>query len=91
MYPLWLRIAIVTPKFFISQAAKDAQTSQDTLIDIFERIEMFLRRLEIYTELPLTMEMMDTTIQIMTEILSILGIATKEIKRGRISKSAVRI
>ena len=49
-------------------------------------MEMFFRRLEIYTELPLTMEMMDTMIQIMTEMLSVLGIATKEIKQGRTSK-----
>ena len=73
-------------KSLISQAAKDAQASQDTLIDIFERMETFFRRLEIYTELPLTMEMMDTMIQVMTEILSVLGIATKEIKQGRTSK-----
>ena len=69
-----------------SQAAKDAQASQDILIDVFERIEMFFNRLEIYTELPLTMEMMDTIIQIMVEILSVLGIATKEVTQGRISK-----
>ena len=79
-------MAPLTLKSLISQAAKDAQASKDTLIDIFERIEMFFRRLEIYTELPLTMEMMDTMIQIMTEILSVLGIATKEIKQGRTSK-----
>ena len=79
-------MAILTRKSLISQAAKDVQTSQDTLIDILERMEMFFRRLEIYTELPLTTEMMDTMIQIMTEILSVLGIATKEIKQGRASK-----
>ena len=71
----------------ISQAAQDVRASQDTLIDIFERIEMFFRRLEVYTELSsTTMEMMDITIQIMVEILSFLGIATKEIKQGRMSK-----
>ena len=79
-------MALLTRKSLISQAAKDVQTSQDTLIDILERMEMFFRRLEIYTELPLTTEMMDTMIQIMTEILSVLGIATKEIKQGRASK-----
>jgi hypothetical protein len=47
---------------------------------------MFLRRLEIYTEVPSSTEMMDIIIQIMVEILSILGIATKEIKQGRLSK-----
>ena len=71
---------------YICQVAKDAQASQDILIDIFERIEMFFRRLEIYTELPSTMEMMDTIIQVMAEVLSILGIATKEIRQGRMSK-----
>ena len=47
---------------------------------------MFFCRLEIYTEVPLTMEMMDVIIQIMVEVLSILGIATKEIKNGRLSE-----
>jgi hypothetical protein len=69
-----------------SQAAKDVQASQDTLINIFERIEMFFRRLEIYTKVPATTEMMDIIVQIMVEVLSILGIATKEIKQGRMSK-----
>jgi hypothetical protein len=47
---------------------------------------MFFRRLEIYTEVPPTMEMTDIIVQIMVEVLSILGIATKEIKQGRMSK-----
>ena len=47
---------------------------------------MFFRRLEVYTEVPLTTEMMEIIIQIMVEVLCILGIATKEIKRGRISE-----
>ena len=47
---------------------------------------MFLRRLQIYTELPSTTEMMDIIVQIMVEILSILGTATKEMKQGRMSK-----
>jgi hypothetical protein len=58
-------------------------------VDIFERIEMFLQRLELYTEVPLTTEMMDMIIQIMVEVLSILGIATKEIKQGRTSEQFV--
>ena len=46
---------------------------------------MFFRRLEIYTQVPPTTEMMDMIIQIMVEVLSFLGIATKEIKQGRLS------
>ena len=46
---------------------------------------MFLRRLDVYTQVQPTNEMMDLIIQIMAEVLSILGIATKEIKQGRMS------
>ena len=68
------------------QAAKDVRASQDTLVDIFERIEMFFRRLEMYTEVPPTAEMMDIITRIMVEVISILGVATKEIKQGRMSE-----
>ena len=71
----------------ISQTAKDVRKSQDTLVDIFRHIEMFFRRLEMYTEVPLSTEMTDIFIQIMVEVLCILGIATKEIRRGRMSES----
>ena len=68
------------------QAAKDARASEDALVDIFEHIEMFFRRLQIYTEVPSTVEMTEIIIQIMVEVLSILGIAIKEIRQGRMSK-----
>ena len=55
-------------------------------MDVFERVEMFFRRLEVYTEVPLTMEMTDVITHIMAEVLSILGIATKEITQTRISE-----
>jgi hypothetical protein len=55
-------------------------------MDIFERIEMFFRRLEVYTDVPLTTEMTDTNILIMVEVLSILGLATKEVGQGRMSE-----
>ena len=47
---------------------------------------MFFRRLETYTQVPPTTEMTDILIQIMVEVLSILGTATKEIKQGRMSE-----
>ena len=68
------------------QAAKDVRSSQNTVLDIFERIEMFFRRLEVYTEVEPTPEMMEMMVQITVEVLSILGIVTKEIKQGRTSE-----
>ena len=83
---LYISCAANITNAHFSQAAKDVRKLQDTLVDIFERIESFFRRLEIYAEVRPTAEMMDTIIQIMIEILAILGIATKEIKEGRLSE-----
>ena len=56
------------------------------LIDIFVRIESFFKRLESYTEVPLTAAMTDAIVKIMIEVLSILAITTKDIKQGRSSE-----
>ena len=68
------------------QAAKDVRGSQDTLIDIFEHMESFFLRLGVYTEVAPTTEMLDIIMKIMVEMLTILGIATEEIKRARTSE-----
>jgi predicted regulator of amino acid metabolism with ACT domain len=64
----------------------EVRASQDTVIDIFERMENFFQRLEIYTEVSPTPEMIDIAVKIMVEVLSILATATKEIKQGRTSE-----
>ena len=64
----------------------DVRASQEILIDIFERMENFFQRLEIYTNVSPTPEMMDMIVKIMVEVLSVLAIATKEMKQGRISE-----
>jgi hypothetical protein len=69
-----------------SQAVKDASASQDKLIDLFNRIELYFRRLEIYTGFTPTTDMTDIVIKIMVEVLTILAVATKEAKRGRLSE-----
>ena len=61
-------------------------SSQDVLANVFDRIEDFFRRLETYFEVPRTAGMTDMIVKIMTEVLSILAIATKEIKQGRASE-----
>ncbi|KAH9013210.1 hypothetical protein EDB85DRAFT_1877177, partial [Lactarius pseudohatsudake] len=66
----------------VIQASKDVAASHDVLIDIFERIENFFKRLEAYTEVPQTAAMTDVIVKIMVEVLSIFAIATKEIKQG---------
>ncbi|KAH9026881.1 hypothetical protein EDB84DRAFT_1677618 [Lactarius hengduanensis] len=67
-------------------AAKEVEASQDIIIDIFERIENFFRRLEVYIEVPPTPAMADMMVKIMVEMLDILGTATKEMKQSRARK-----
>ena len=59
-------------------------------MDLFNRIEYFFRRLEIYTEVPPTTVMTGIAVDIVAEVLSILGIATKEVKRGLMSELTPR-
>jgi len=61
------------------------------LADLFGRIESFFRRLEAYIELPSIAGMSDTIVKIMAEMLSILGVATKEIKRSKAKKFVRRL
>ena len=56
------------------------------LIDLFERIETFFRRLEVYIEVPPTAGLMDIMVNAMVEVLSILAIATQEVKQSKISE-----
>lgn len=58
---------------------------------MFNRIEYFFRRLEIYTEVSPTTAMTDIIVDVMTEILTIVALATKEMRRGRFSKLTPRI
>jgi hypothetical protein len=62
-----------------------ASSSYDALVDLFECVGNFLRRLSIYTDAPLTDEMMDILrlVRIMVEVLSVLALATNQIKKGR--------
>ena len=66
--------------------AQDVTASRSVLINLFERVQCFLARLDIYCDIPLTVEMMTMLGKIMTEILTILALSTKEMKERRISE-----
>jgi len=66
--------------------AKDVSASHDALVELFERIESFFKRLGVYTQISLTAEMAEVFVKIVAEIISILSIATKEVRRKRSSE-----
>jgi hypothetical protein len=69
----------------IPQAIKDVRADQDTLIDLFGRMESFFMRLEKYIHFRPTAAMTDVIVKIMVEVISVLGIVTKEIRQGTTS------
>ena len=74
----------------LNQAAIGVTSSYDALLELFECIAGFLKRLHIYTEkIPLSSTMSDIIVQIMVEVLSVLALATKQIKEGRFSKWSI--
>lgn len=58
------------------------KSSHDALVELFERIESFFKRLGVHTEASLSPEMMGAFVNIVSELLCILSIATKEVKRS---------
>ena len=69
------------------QAVKGTIDSYNALVDLLESIEHFLSRLGIYTEIPPTDAMNEVVVKILVELLSILALATKQIKEGKPSES----
>ena len=63
--------------------------SEDALVNLFESIEHFLNRLDIYInlEIPPTVAMAEMVVNILVELLSTLALATKQLQQGRSSES----
>ena len=71
--------------------AKDVSKSYDSLVDILECIESFLKRLNIYTEIPPSQAPAVTSIvtKIMAALITVLALATKQMIQGRPSMFAL--
>jgi hypothetical protein len=65
--------------------------SYDALLELFECIGNFLKRLHIYAEISLDPLMTEIVAKIMVELISILAVSKKQIGRGRLSKQCLYI
>jgi chromosome condensin MukBEF MukE localization factor len=70
----------------VSQVAKDVIASHGTLVNLFERIQFFIERLNIYIGIPLTAGLTELFGKIMGQVLLILALSTKEMTQRRISE-----
>jgi hypothetical protein len=66
---------------------RDVIASYEVLVNLFERIQLFLQRLNHYTAVTLTPDMTELLAKIMAQILSILALSTKTMKERQISES----
>ena len=71
------------------QAAGRVSLSYEAILDLVAYLGDLVKRLEIYTTIPPTPIMTDIIVKIMVELLSVLALATKQIKQGRFSTCAV--
>ena len=72
--------------FRVYQAFRGVTADYDDLVDFLESIELFLKRLDIYTKVNPTPAMNEIIVKIMVELLSTLALVTKQIKQGRPSE-----
>jgi hypothetical protein len=70
----------------VYQAARDVSASHDTLASLFEGIQQFLNRLDIYTRVSLSRAMVEFIVTRLVQLLQVLGLVTKEIKQNPLSK-----
>src|SRR5882672_3653015 len=70
----------------VFQAASGVSSSYDALLDLFDYLGNFLKRLEIYTNIFSTSLFVNLIVKIMAKILEVLALATKQIKQGRFGK-----
>ncbi|KAH9177279.1 hypothetical protein EDB89DRAFT_2240070 [Lactarius sanguifluus] len=75
--------AVFTGIGILLAAAKDVRASHDVLVDLFERIQFFLKRLGVHTRISPTKDMVEILVKIMAEVIGILSIATKEMQRSK--------
>jgi len=71
------------------QSAKGIISNCDALVDLLESIEHFLNRLNIYTRIPPIPAMDEIVVKVLVEIVSILALATEELKQRQSSESVL--
>jgi hypothetical protein len=63
-----------------------ANAARGASLELFERMGNVFRQLETYVNIPMNAGTMDAIVKVLTEVLCILAIATKEINQNRASE-----
>ncbi|KAI0266185.1 hypothetical protein BC834DRAFT_145600 [Gloeopeniophorella convolvens] len=66
------------------KASKSVSENYDSLVELFDTMSRFLERVKVYTLMEQTPPVTEIIVEMMIGLLDILGLATKEIKQGRL-------
>jgi hypothetical protein len=86
-----LRLCVHIRNIQMYQTVESVIDSYDGLVDLLNSIEHFLNRLDIYTKVPPSVGVTEMIVKILVELLSILALATKQIRQGKSSESGVSL
>ena len=64
--------------------------SQGALLDLFWRMEDFLKRFKVYSPSFVDTELAEVLVNVVVKVLNILSIATKEVQQSRASEPFLR-
>ena len=64
--------------------------SYDVLLDLFERMEGFFKRFEVYSRSFVNTELADVLVKVVVKVLNIFSIVTKEMEQSRTSELFLR-
>ncbi|OAA73808.1 NACHT and TPR domain protein [Cordyceps fumosorosea ARSEF 2679] len=74
---------IFSAVMYLIKAAKDTSAMYDGIIDLFEQLQDFTARLNIYTQYKLSPPLKEKLTNIMATLFEVLVISTQEVRRGR--------
>ena len=80
-----------TPSAYRLQAAKDVSANYDMIIWMFGKVKSFIERLSVYAQHEITTPLKKIIVETLAQLLVVLGVATKSMKRKRPGKDLVEL
>ncbi|KJZ73399.1 hypothetical protein HIM_07193 [Hirsutella minnesotensis 3608] len=75
--------SIYAATLFLVKAAQNVSSTYDSIIDLFDQLQDFTSRLDVYVKYPISASLRGKLIEILTALFETLVLTTKEIRRGR--------
>ena len=75
----------------VIQSAQKVGSSNDAIMDFFDVISALLNRFEVFDDVTLPQKLSNIFVEVLSQLLMVLGVVTKAIQSNRFSKPLVTI